>query len=94
MRPRRVVVEALDRNGDAIRVEAEGFKAVAFCHELDHLDGMLFTDKTIQPTEEQLRQSEERIEEIRRLQGEPEEKPAFPRGKRSTRVIRVKKTED
>ena len=44
MRPRRGGAEALDRNGDPIRVEAEGYKAVAFCHEIDHLDGRLFID--------------------------------------------------
>ena len=93
VRPRRVVVEALDRNGDPIRVEAEGYKAVAFCHEIDHLDGTLFTDRAIQPTAEQLRQSEERNEEIRRLMGEREEAaPApLPRGRRNTRVVRIKR---
>ncbi|MBO4819625.1 MAG: peptide deformylase [Firmicutes bacterium] len=44
-RPQRVVVEALDRNGKKQRYEAEDFKARAFCHEIDHLDGIVYTSK-------------------------------------------------
>lgn len=43
-RPQKVSVEAQDRNGKQIKLEAEGFLAVAVCHELDHLDGVLFID--------------------------------------------------
>ncbi len=43
-RPQKVSVEAQDRNGKKIKLEAEGFLAVAVCHELDHLDGVLFID--------------------------------------------------
>lgn len=46
-RPARVVAEALDRNGNLVRVEGEGLLARAICHELDHLDGILFTEKVI-----------------------------------------------
>lgn len=44
-RPSRVVVEGLDRNGEEIRVEGTGLLAAALCHEIDHLDGILFIDK-------------------------------------------------
>ena len=44
-RPQRVVVEALDRDGKLQRYEAEDFKARAFCHEIDHLDGIVYTSK-------------------------------------------------
>ena len=44
-RPRDVVVEALDENGEPIRLEASGFQARVFQHEIDHLDGVLFTDR-------------------------------------------------
>ncbi|MEE2828999.1 MAG: peptide deformylase [Myxococcota bacterium] len=37
---RRIVVEALDRNGDPMRFEARGFYAVILQHEMDHLDGI------------------------------------------------------
>ena len=43
-RPARVVVEALDRDGRKYRVEAQGYKARAIQHEIDHLDGILFID--------------------------------------------------
>lgn len=44
-RPSRVVVEGLDRRGKDMRVEGTGLLAVALCHEIDHLDGILFIDK-------------------------------------------------
>jgi peptide deformylase len=43
-RPARVVVEALDRDGKKFRVEAQGYKARAIQHEIDHLDGILFLE--------------------------------------------------
>ncbi len=46
-RPRKVTVEALDRNGNKFRATGEGLLARAFCHEIDHLDGVIFTDKVI-----------------------------------------------
>ncbi len=44
-RPAKVTVEAKDREGNDLRYEAEGLFAVCLCHELDHLDGILFKDK-------------------------------------------------
>jgi peptide deformylase len=43
-RPDRVVVEALDAEGNQYRKEATGLKARAIQHEIDHLDGILFLD--------------------------------------------------
>ena len=43
-RPERVVVEALDQQGNRYRREATGLKARAIQHEIDHLDGILFLD--------------------------------------------------
>jgi peptide deformylase len=43
-RPDRVVVEALDMEGQPYRKEASGLKARAIQHEIDHLDGILFLD--------------------------------------------------
>lgn len=45
VRPQRVVVKALDETGKEITVEGEGDLAKCLCHELDHLDGILFADK-------------------------------------------------
>lgn len=39
-----VVVKGLDENGDPVTYEATGLLAVVFQHEMDHLDGLLFTD--------------------------------------------------
>ncbi len=44
-RPEKVRVRAQDRNGEFFEVEGEGLTARAFCHEIDHLDGVLFTTK-------------------------------------------------
>jgi len=43
-RPERVVLEALGRDGQPFRLEAEGLVARAIQHEIDHLDGILFLD--------------------------------------------------
>ncbi|HXE58236.1 MAG TPA: peptide deformylase [Gemmatimonadales bacterium] len=43
-RPERIVVEALDREGQPFRLEASGLRARAIQHEIDHLDGILFID--------------------------------------------------
>jgi len=44
-RPARVVLEALDREGEPYRVTVSGYKARAVQHEIDHLDGILFLDR-------------------------------------------------
>ena len=44
-RPMRVTVQAQDRYGNEFTVEGECLTARAFCHEIDHLDGILFVDK-------------------------------------------------
>ena len=46
-RPNVVVVKAYDRNGNQFTKQFVGFSAKAVCHENDHLDGILFIDKTI-----------------------------------------------
>jgi peptide deformylase len=44
-RPERVKVRAQDRNGNFFEIEGVGLTARAFCHELDHLKGILFLSK-------------------------------------------------
>ncbi len=46
-RPKHVTVSAFDRNGNGIIVGGSDFLAATFCHEIDHLDGVRFTDKAI-----------------------------------------------
>ncbi len=43
-RPSEILVEAMDREGKIIRFEAYDLKAVCIQHEIDHLNGILFTD--------------------------------------------------
>lgn len=60
-RPDYVKVRAQDRHGAWFEVEGHGLTARAFCHELDHLDGVLFTDKaTRMLAPEELEQSSKR----------------------------------
>lgn len=46
-RPMKVTVRAQNRHGETFTVSGEGLKARAFCHEIDHLNGILFLDKVI-----------------------------------------------
>ena len=46
-RPEYVKVKAQNRNGSWRTYEGTGLKARCFCHEIDHLDGILYTDKVI-----------------------------------------------
>ena len=43
-RPMKVTVEGLDRDMNPVTWEAEGLLARAFCHEVDHLDGHMYTE--------------------------------------------------
>ena len=51
VRPAKVTVRALDRNGEEHEYTGEELLARAFAHEIDHLDGVLFTDKMIERIE-------------------------------------------
>lgn len=44
-RPNKILVSFQDINGNFVKQELTGFSAKAFCHEYDHLDGILFVDK-------------------------------------------------
>lgn len=46
-RPMKVTVRAQNRKGETFTVSGEGLKARAFCHEIDHLNGILYIDKVI-----------------------------------------------
>ena len=47
IRPNKVTVEAYDRYGNPFSISVEGFMSTVFCHEIDHLSGVLFIDKAI-----------------------------------------------
>ncbi len=50
VRPKEVEVEALNEKGEKIKIKAKDLLAQAICHEVDHLNGVLFTDKVIPGT--------------------------------------------
>lgn len=54
-RPMKVTVKATDRNGNEFIITGEELTARAFCHEIDHLNGILYTDlasEMLEPEEE------------------------------------------
>lgn len=50
IRPKEVVVEALNENGDKVKIVAKDLLAQALSHEIDHLEGILFVDNIIPGT--------------------------------------------
>lgn len=44
-RPTKMIVEALNENGKLVKYEVEDFMARVFCHEMDHLEGILYMEK-------------------------------------------------
>lgn len=55
VRPEKVRVRAQDRNGETFEMEGTGMLAVCLCHEIDHLDGILYVDKMIEDATEEMR---------------------------------------
>lgn len=49
-RPEKVIVRAKDRTGKTFELEATELLAIACCHEIDHLNGIVFTDKIVETT--------------------------------------------
>lgn len=56
VRPEKVTVKAQDRHGNPIEMTGEGFLAMAMCHEIDHLDGVLYVDKMLEDVTDQYKQ--------------------------------------
>ncbi len=60
MRPASIRVQAWNERGRPFNLEAEGFLARVIQHEMDHLDGVLFTDRLPERTRERLLKQYER----------------------------------
>jgi peptide deformylase len=45
VRPQKLSIRAVNINGEEVRYDAEGLLARCFCHEIDHLNGILFVDR-------------------------------------------------
>lgn len=52
-RPQNVTVEYLDREGKKQKKELNDIVARIFCHEIDHLDGVLFVDNVVEKEDEE-----------------------------------------
>ncbi len=50
-RPMNVTVRALNRHGETVEITGQELLARCFCHELDHLDGILYIDKATEMTD-------------------------------------------
>ena len=53
-RPAKVIVRALNRKGETVEITGEDLLATAICHEIDHLNGVLFIDKIISKDEQEI----------------------------------------
>lgn len=62
-----IKIKAQERDGSWYELEAEGYEARAILHEMDHLDGVLFTSKISKYV------TQEELDEMIRLQEEEEE---------------------
>jgi len=60
IRPEKLRVRALNRKGEVFELDAEGLLARVICHEVDHLNGILFIDRAL-PDDEQ---DDEELDEI------------------------------
>ena len=58
-RPEKVRVHGQDRHGKHIEVEGEGLLAVCLCHEIDHLDGIVYVDRMIEDITDQVESEEQ-----------------------------------
>jgi peptide deformylase len=73
-RPASLTVRAVNRKGEPVSYRAEGQLAVACCHEVDHLDGVLFLDKlkgplyTAAQVAEMRREEEEKAEKAEKVE--------------------------
>ena len=63
VRPENVTVRAQDRHGETFEIHGEGMLAVCLCHEIDHLDGIVYVDKMIEDVSDRYRKVSPREEE-------------------------------
>ena len=62
IRPKNIVVKAKDENMNDMEFDAEGFFARIICHEVDHLNGVLYTDKVVPGTLEDINKDNDEVE--------------------------------
>ena len=59
VRPEEIVAEALNEKSEKIKIKAKGLLAQAICHEIDHLNGILFVDLMLPGTLEYVEPKED-----------------------------------
>ena len=64
-RAEKVKIRALDRNGDAYELEADGLLAICIQHEMDHLVGKLFIDYLSPLKQQRIRQKVEKLDRMK-----------------------------
>lgn len=80
-RPFEIVVKATNRDGEEYTFDADDFLASAICHELDHLDGVLFTEKAknIQMIDEEQMRARKRARKKRMQERKLQKRGMIPR---------------
>jgi peptide deformylase len=51
-RPKKVIVKGLNENGEEVKYIADELLCIAFCHEIDHLNGIMYTDRAYEINKE------------------------------------------
>lgn len=62
-RPARIQLEARSLGGEVQRIDADGLFARAICHEIDHLDGVLFVDRVVGLRKERVKRQLRRLKQ-------------------------------
>ena len=61
-----IAIKALNRSGQKVKINAEGWLARIFQHEIDHLDGVLYIDRLVSPdTLRRVEPGQEEVEETK-----------------------------
>jgi peptide deformylase len=61
-----IAIKALNRSGQKVKINAEGWLARVFQHEIDHLDGVLYIDRLVSPdTLRRIEPGQEEVEEAK-----------------------------
>jgi peptide deformylase len=75
-RSQRITVAGLDARGRRVRIEAEEYLARVFQHEIDHLNGVLFTDRALQKSLHMISEEEEAERKAEGRKRRPGREPA------------------
>lgn len=94
-RPLETHVTAYDLNGNKIKIKAKGLESVVLCHEIDHLDGILFLDKAydiyhLTEEDKEKRRKELEEEELKARKSKSKSSRKSKNGKRGSKECKKK----